>query len=117
MGAATLVPLSTPAFPTARAALAYARDLHRRQLLDADGAPFIDRSREVASLLFAAGAPDHLIAAGALVDVIETTPVTAFDLRRRFGSTVASLVLAVREDEAAYGHRERKGGLRHRVAD
>jgi (p)ppGpp synthase/HD superfamily hydrolase len=117
MGTATLVPVSTPDLPIARAALAYAEDLHRRQVREFDGAPFILHSREVASLLHKAGAPDHLIAAGALVDVIESTPVTAFDLRRRFGSTVASLVLAVREDDSAFGHRQRKGALRHRAAE
>jgi hypothetical protein len=71
----------------------------------------------VASLLYAAGAPDHLIAAGALHDVIEKTAATAFDLRRRFGSRVAALVLAVSEDEGIPGFTERKGALGHQVAD
>jgi len=62
-----------------------------------DGTPFILHPREVASLLYCAGAPDHLIAAGALHDVIEKTPATAFDLRARFGGRVVSLVLAVTE--------------------
>ena len=111
------IPVSAPGLPQTRAALDYARDLHRGQVREVDGAPFIDHPREVASLLYAAGAPDHLIAAGALHDVIEKTPATGFDLRRRFGSTIAALVLAVSEDEHIAGYAERKGALRHQVAE
>jgi len=59
--------------------------------------------REVASLLYDAGAPDHLIAAGVLHDVIEKTGVAASELRKRFGTRIATLVLAVREDEHLAG--------------
>jgi hypothetical protein len=90
--------------------------VHRGQLRDVDGAPFVEHLLDVASLLCAANAPDHLIAAGALHDVIEKTPATAFDLRRRFGSTIASLVLAVSEDERIPGYNERKRALRQKVA-
>jgi (p)ppGpp synthase/HD superfamily hydrolase len=117
MRVATRIPASGPGFPKTRAALVYARELHRGQLRDVDGAPFILHPREVASLLYAAGAPDHLIAAGALHDAIEKTPVTAFDLRRRFGSEIATLVLAVSEDKGISGYTERKSALRYQVAD
>jgi (p)ppGpp synthase/HD superfamily hydrolase len=100
----------------ARAALEYARRAHAGQSRKADGAPFIVHPREVASLLHEAGAPDHLIAAAALHDVIEKTSVTASDLRKRFGNKIATLVLAVTEDEQIAGYTARKAALRDRVA-
>src|SRR4029077_15183434 len=60
--------------------------------------------------------PDHLIAAGALHDVIEKTAVTARELRERFGQKVATLVLAVTEDEHVAGYTTRKAALRDQVA-
>ena len=68
-------------------------------------------------MLYAAGAPAHLVAAGLLHDVIEKTPATAFDLRRRFGTPIATLVLAVSEDEHIVGYTERKSALRRQVGD
>jgi guanosine-3',5'-bis(diphosphate) 3'-pyrophosphohydrolase len=117
MGVEMRIPTSAPGLPKTRAALEYARQRHRGQVREVDGAPFIVHPREVASLLYAAGAQDHLIAAGALHDLLEKTPVTAFDLRRRFGSTIATLVLAVSEDEHISSYTERKGALRHQVAE
>jgi (p)ppGpp synthase/HD superfamily hydrolase len=117
MGVETRIPVSAPGLPKTRAALDYAHEQHRGQVREVDGAPFMVHPREVASLLYAAGAPDHLIAAGALHDVIEKTPVTGFDLRRRFGSTIAALVLAVSEDEHIAGYTQRKGALGHQVAE
>jgi (p)ppGpp synthase/HD superfamily hydrolase len=38
-----------------------------------DGAPFIRHPLEVATVLYRTGAPDHLIAAGLLHDVVEKT--------------------------------------------
>ena len=101
---------------TTRAALAYARTAHAGQSRNADGAPFILHPREVAALLRRAGAPDHLVAAGALHDVIEKTPAAAADLRRRFGARITKLVLAVSEDQRIRGYAARKAALRHQVA-
>ena len=117
MGVATRIPDAARRLPKTQAALDYATELHRGQLRQVDGAPFVVHPREVASLLYKAGAPDHLIAAGALHDVIEKTPATAFDLRRRFGSRIATLVLAVSEDERISSYTQRKDALRHQVAD
>jgi (p)ppGpp synthase/HD superfamily hydrolase len=80
-----------------------------------DGAPFILHPREVAALLYHAGAQDHLVAAGALHDVIEKTSAVATDVRRRFGGKVASLVLAVTEDDQIRGYAARKQALRRQV--
>lgn len=117
MRLATRLSTRVPGLPQTQAALDYARMVHRGQVRDVDGAPFVEHPLDVASLLYAAEAPDHLIAAGALHDVIEKTPATGFDLRRRFGSTIASLVLAVSEDERIAGYNERKRALRQKVAD
>lgn len=68
-------------------------------------------------LLYAAGAPDHLIAAGALHDTLEKTDVEASELRRRFGARVAGLVEAVSEDPRVAGYSQRKAALRSQVAD
>ena len=115
MGVARRVP-GGAGLPVAKAALAFAREAHAGQVRKADGAPFIRHPREVAGLLRDAGAPDHLIAAGALHDVIEKTGVSASDLRRRFGDRIASLVLAVSEDEGVPSYAARKAALRDQVA-
>jgi (p)ppGpp synthase/HD superfamily hydrolase len=115
MGIARGVPDSVQALPTARAALEYARVSHAGQLRAADGAPFVLHPREVATLLYRSGAADHLIAAGALHDVIEKTPATAWDVRERFGGRIATLVLAVSEDEHIVGYSARKAALRDQV--
>ena len=101
--------------PKTQAAVAYAERAHDGQRRKVDGAPFILHPLEVASLLYHSGAPDHLVAAGALHDTIEKTPVVASDLRERFGSRVAALVLAVSEDESITGYAQRKAELRQQV--
>jgi len=111
-GAAT----SVGAFSQAQAALAYAREMHAGQSRETDGAPFILHPREVASLLRRDGAPDHLIAAGALHDVLEKTPAVVAELRKRFGGRVARLVVAVSEDSRVGGYAARKAKLRKSVA-
>jgi (p)ppGpp synthase/HD superfamily hydrolase len=116
MGEAEGIPGGALGLPVARAALDYAREAHAGQSRKADGAPFILHPREVACLLYEAGAPDHLIAAGALHDVLEKTGVSASDLRKRFGNAIAKLVLAVSEDEHVAGYTARKAALRDQVA-
>jgi hypothetical protein len=108
---------SLDGLPKTQAALEYARALHAGQSRGADGAPFILHPSEVAALLHDVGAPDHLIAAGALHDVIEKTPALASDLSARFGRRIAALVLAVSEDEHIAGYAARKAALRDQVAD
>jgi (p)ppGpp synthase/HD superfamily hydrolase len=103
--------------PLAQAALAYADSQHAGQLRQVDGAPFILHPLEVASLLYGAGAADHVIAAGLLHDTLEKTGTTAEDLRERFGPAVATVVAAVSEDEHLRGYQRRKAALRHQVTD
>jgi (p)ppGpp synthase/HD superfamily hydrolase len=110
----------TPSFveglPKARAAVAYAQHAHKGQVRKSDGSPFVAHPLEVASLLYHAGAPDHVIAAGVLHDVIEKTDSSAADLRSRFGTPVAELVVAVTEDERIRIYAERKAALRDQAA-
>jgi (p)ppGpp synthase/HD superfamily hydrolase len=117
MGVTRGIPSSAQGLPKTHAALAYARERHAGQRRDLDGAPFILHPTEVATLLYRAGAPDHLIAAGALHDVIEKTPTSASELRHRFGTRVCTLVQAVSEDGRIPGYAARKSDLRQKVAD
>jgi (p)ppGpp synthase/HD superfamily hydrolase len=102
--------------PKTGAAVAYAERVHNGQRRGVDGAPFITHPLEVAALLYYAGAPDHLIAAGALHDAIEKTDVDSAELRDRFGERITSLVEAVSENPRIPGYIERKAALRQQVA-
>jgi len=101
--------------PEVRAAVAYATRMHAGQRLG-DGSPFIQHPLEVGSLLQDAGAPDHLVAAGVLHDVIEKSDASASALLDSFGPQVTSLVLAVTEDARIAGEANRKAALRRQVA-
>ena len=110
------IPQFARGLPQTREAVAYARTMHAGQHRQADGAPFIEHPLDVAALLHQAGAPDHVIAAGALHDTLEKTEATASELSRRFGLRVASLVAAVSEDREINGYADRKAALRAQVA-
>jgi (p)ppGpp synthase/HD superfamily hydrolase len=90
-------------FAKTLAALVYAEQLHAGQRREADGAPFILHLIEVCCLLDHARATDHVIAAGVLHDTIEKTAANAAELRARFGTRIATLVLAVSEDQSIVG--------------
>src|SRR6188472_3538273 len=106
------LPAYIEGLPLTEAALSYAKQLHEGQRRPVDGAPFIVHPLEVASLLYYAGASDHVVAAGVLHDVIEDTSAAANDLRRRFGARVTNLVVAVSEDDRIADHDLRKAALR-----
>jgi (p)ppGpp synthase/HD superfamily hydrolase len=102
--------------PKTRAALAYAERQHAGLVRSSDGAAFIEHPLEVGWLLYRVGAPDHVIAAGVLHDVLEKTAVTAAELRNRFGFAIAELVGAVSEDQQIARYGQRKAALRQQVA-
>jgi (p)ppGpp synthase/HD superfamily hydrolase len=102
--------------PQTRAALAYAEEQHAGQRRKVDGAPFIEHPLEVGWLLYRAGAPDHVIAAGILHDTLEKTDADLPGLRARFGARTAALVAAVSEDEGIPTYARRKAALRAQVA-
>lgn len=98
-----------------RAAIAYAERMHAGQRRS-DGTPFILHPLEVASLLYYAGAPDHVIAAGMMHDLIEKAGVSEPDLQQQFGPRITRLVLAVSDDDRIRGYAKRKAALRRQVA-
>jgi (p)ppGpp synthase/HD superfamily hydrolase len=102
--------------PKTRAALEYAKRQHVGQCRSSDGAAFIEHPLEVGWLLYRAGAPDHVIAAGVLHDVLEKTDVGGAELSARFGSQIAQLVQAVSEDQTISGYQPRKAALRQQAA-
>jgi hypothetical protein len=104
-----------PRLALTRAAAAYAEKMHAGHTRS-DGSPFILHPLEVASLLYSAGAPDHLVAAGVMHDLIEKTDATAADLQARFGPRITALVLAVSDDDRIRGYASRKAALRQQVA-
>jgi (p)ppGpp synthase/HD superfamily hydrolase len=106
---------TAPLQPLTQDAIAYAERMHQGQLRS-DGTPYLDHSLEVAALLSDAGAPDHLVAAGVLHDVIEKTDATASDLQERFGPGITALVLSVSDDDRISGYAARKAALRQQVA-
>jgi hypothetical protein len=109
------MPTFVTGLPQTQAAVAYAERMHAGQRR-ADGTPFVVHPLEVASLLHDNGAPDHLIAAGVMHDLIEKTGVSASDLRERFGLRITGLVLAVSDDERIAGYAKRKAALRRQVS-
>src|SRR3954469_9106427 len=84
--------------PLATAALALARERHAGQRRAADSAPFVLHPLEVAALLHTTGAPDHVVAAGMLHDVLEKTDTDSADIEVRCGRRVSDLVEAVSEN-------------------
>jgi (p)ppGpp synthase/HD superfamily hydrolase len=109
------VPVFVAALPQTRAAVAFAERMHAGQQRG-DGTAFILHPLEVASLLYWSRAPDHLIAAGALHDLIEKTDVTESDLREHFGPRISALVAAVTDDSRITSYAARKTALRQQVA-
>ena len=101
--------------PQTLAAAAYAERVHAGQVRG-DGTHFILHPLEVASLLHQSGAPDHVVAAGVLHDVLEKTHAIARELEQRFGPAITGLVLAVTDDEQIEEYSDRKAALRRQVA-
>ena len=106
----------TRGHPLTRAALSFADERHAGQRRESDNAPFVMHPIEVATLLHEAGYPDHVIAAGALHDVIEDTDTESAEISKRFGPKVAQLVTALTENPAIEDDAERKAALRSQVA-
>ncbi len=104
------------ALPRTQVAVEYARRLHQGQRRQVDGQPFILHPLEVGALLYQAGAPDDVIAAGLLHDTLEKADAAEAELSRMFGAHVTALVLAVTEDDRISGYAHRKAALRDQVA-
>ena len=89
-----------------RASLRFAEKAHRGRVRKGTDAPYALHPVAVATLLAATGAPEEVIVAAYLHDVVEDEDVTIGEIAERFGSRVAELVAAVTErKEAADGTR------------
>jgi (p)ppGpp synthase/HD superfamily hydrolase len=103
--------------PLAQDAIDFARSRHEGQRRDADDAPFVVHPLEVAILLRDAGYPDHVVATGALHEVLEDTDVDKDELQERFGPEVAELVEDLTDDPSIEDQQERRAALRRQVAE
>ncbi|MEA2372385.1 MAG: hypothetical protein QOH12_2779 [Solirubrobacteraceae bacterium] len=109
-----------PSFVRRRPAVGVAYDFaarsHSGQRRESDEASFIVHPLEVGALLEATGSPEDVIVAGVLHDVLEKTDVTSEDIRRQFGSRIASLVMALTEDPSIEPFAARKAALTAQIA-
>ena len=103
--------------PLAQSAIDFARSRHEGQRRDADDAPFVVHPLEVAILLRDAGYPDHVVATGALHEVLEDTDVDKEELEERFGPDVAELVDDLTDDPSIDDQQKRRAALRRQVAE
>jgi (p)ppGpp synthase/HD superfamily hydrolase len=103
--------------PLSEAALEFARGRHEGQRREADDQPFVVHPEEVAKLLDEAGYPDHVVAAGALHDVLEDTDAEGDELEDRFGPEVSGLVRSLTEDPSVEDKAEQRAALRGQVKD
>jgi (p)ppGpp synthase/HD superfamily hydrolase len=103
--------------PLAEDAIDFARSRHEGQRRDADDAPFVVHPLEVAILLRDEGYPDHVVATGALHEVLEDTGVHKDELQDRFGDDVAELVDSLTDDPSIEDQQERRAALRRQVAE
>ena len=71
---------------------------------------------EVSRLVEATGAPDELIAAALLHDILEDTDLEASELESTFGPRITALVCTLTEDETIADYQARKADLRSRAA-
>ena len=95
-------PAAWERLPQTRKAIVFAERMHAGQERS-DGSPFVLHPMEVGSLLYYAGAPDHVIAAGVMHDLIEKAGVSVADIRTQFGARIAGLVRAVSDDDGTKG--------------
>ena len=116
MTAEAFSPSFMEGLPQARAALAYARELHRGQRRESDEAPFILHPLEVAALLHNTGHREPIVAAGILHDSIEDAGASRETIDQRFGAEVAGLVAAMTEDSTIEQFAQRKAALRAQIA-
>ncbi|MEO8968960.1 MAG: HD domain-containing protein [Solirubrobacteraceae bacterium] len=110
-----VVPSFARGLPLTLAAIHFASLVHRGRCRESDHAPFIIHPLEVAAMLRSSGAPDAVVAAGVLHDVVEDHGATLSQIEQRFGSEVSVLVGALSEDEAIESYEARKGALRAQV--
>lgn len=102
--------------PLGGEAFEFTAERHAGQRRESDAAPFLLHPLEVGALLHVFGYPEHVVTAGLLHDILESSDTTAEELSARFGSEIAGLVEAVSEDPIVRDPAERKARLREQVA-
>lgn len=75
-------------------AVDWAAELHRDQVRKGTAIPYLSHLLAVASLTLEAGGDEEDAIAGVLHDAIEDTGATSAEIEQRFGSKVATIVLA-----------------------
>jgi len=78
-------------------ALALAATAHEKQRRKGNGTPYFVHPAEVAMLLIEEDAPQEVVVAGILHDLLEDTKVTPEEIREGFGGRVLELVTEVSE--------------------
>ncbi|AKV02119.1 GTP pyrophosphokinase [Labilithrix luteola] len=91
-------------------ALDWAAFWHKDQVRKYPGVsvPYVSHVAGVVAILSRHGFPEHVVAAGALHDVLEDCGVTYERLVEKFGSPVADLVRDASEEDKSLGWEERK---------
>jgi (p)ppGpp synthase/HD superfamily hydrolase len=89
-------------------AIEYAAAAHRGQYRKGTLIPYILHPLNAARTLIDAGCAEHLAVAAVLHDVVEDTPRTLSDIRKRFGDRVAELVEAATEPHRWASWEQRK---------
>ena len=102
-------------------AIEYAIRAHAGTERRGKGFPYIVHPLEAVAVVATISTDQELLAAAALHDVVEDTPVTAADIEREFGSRVAALVVAESDSPVAgkdesESWRERKQAAIDRLA-
>lgn len=75
-----------------RRAIAFATEAHGTQVRKYTGEPYVNHPIAVAEIVRNVEHTEEMVIAAILHDTIEDTPVTAMDIKRDFGSAVATLV-------------------------
>ena len=113
---ATAPPLGwTVDSPVLTRAYSLAESAHHSQRRATDRRPFLSHVTEVATLLHEEEFDDDLVAVGLLHDSVERGTLSEDHLRTEMGDDIASLVLALSEDDAIASFDERKQALRDQV--
>jgi (p)ppGpp synthase/HD superfamily hydrolase len=90
------------------AAIELAARAHHGQVRKGTEIPYLVHPLAVAAILIRARCPEQLVIAGILHDALEDTPLTAGEIRARFGPRVTDLVIGLSEPDKQAPWRERK---------
>jgi (p)ppGpp synthase/HD superfamily hydrolase len=89
-------------------AIELAARAHHGQVRKGTEVPYLVHPLAVAAILIRARCPEHLVIAGIFHDTLEDTPLTAGEIRARFGPQVADLVIGLSEPDKLAPWEERK---------